>query len=188
MLLQVVWGWGIIKMVNTLRVIPLIILCLSHSVYAADTGTTAKEIKASQYTKCASSALTTGLIKTAFNQQSDRESQILTYGGLGMALYAGWYSSPEYALSSYKEHQHKLQQDSLKYIRNGSRNEIYNFTVSYLVPKNEKCFPLFKELEVAVVKNKSSFDNFKQSEQAKKLIDGVMQSAQEMVIGKTPIK
>jgi len=94
-------------MVNTLRIIPLIILCLSHSVHAADTGTTAKEIKASQYTKCASSTLTTGLIKTAFNQRSDRESQVLIYGEMGMALYAGWFSSPEFALNSYKEHQQK---------------------------------------------------------------------------------
>ena len=34
---------------------------------------TAKEIKANQYTKCASSFVTTGAIKAAFNQQSDSD-------------------------------------------------------------------------------------------------------------------
>lgn len=169
---------------NTLRIIPLIILCLTHNVYAADTGTPANEVKANQYTKCASSSLTTGLIKTAFNQQSDYESKALVYGGMGMAVYAGWISSPEYALSSYKEHQLKLKQDSLKYIRTGSRSEIYNYTVSYLAPKNEKCLPLFKEIGVALAKKNDDFDKFKESAQAKELMDNIMQSAKEMVVGK----
>ena len=131
----------------------VILLSISTLADAADTEAQAKEVKANQYTKCASSALTTGLIKTAFNQQSDRESQALIFGGAGMALYAGYLSSPEYALNSYKTHQQKIKSDSLKYISNGSRNEIYKFTVSYLVPKNEKCEPLFRELGV-ILKNK----------------------------------
>lgn len=169
---------------NTLRIIPLIILCLAHNGFAGDTGRPAKEIKANQYTKCASSALTTGLIKTAFNQQSDRESQALIYGGAGMALYAGYLTSPEYALNSYKTHQQKIKSDSLKYISNGSRNEIYKFTVSYLVPKNENCEPLFREL-VVILKNKDAdWDNFKNSDQAKKLMEDITQSAKEMIVGK----
>lgn len=159
-----------------------IISCVTNSVYASDPPT--KELNIDQYTKCASSALTTGLIKTAFNQQSDYESQALTYGGVGLALYAGYLTSPDYALKSYKEHQRKIKHDSLKYISYGNRNEIYKFTVSYLVPKNEKCGPLFKEVGATLSKKDTNWEKFKQSEQSKKLIDDVMQSANEMVVGK----
>ncbi|MDH0032561.1 MULTISPECIES: hypothetical protein [unclassified Acinetobacter] len=155
-----------------------------HSVYAADIKTTGNEDKANQYTKCASSALTTGFIKTAFNQQSDRESQALIYGGAGMALYAGYLTSPEYALSSYKVHQQKIKQDSLKYISNGSRNEIYKFTVSYLVPKNEKCEPLFRELGGILAKKDADWDSFQNSDQAKELMKNITQSAKQMIVGK----
>ncbi|UUM26345.1 hypothetical protein NQU59_11600 [Acinetobacter colistiniresistens] len=160
----------------------VIISCVTHSVYAIEPAT--KELNIDQYTKCASSTLTTGLIKTAFNQQSDRESQAMVYGGVGMALYAGYLTSPEDALNSYKEHQQKIKQDALKYIQSGSRNEIYKFTVSYLVPRNEKCLPLFKDLASTLAKKDVNWENFKQSEQAKKLTDDVMRSAQEIVTGK----
>lgn len=162
----------------------VILLSISTFADAADTEAQVKEVKANQYTKCASSALTTGLIKTAFNQQSDRESQALIFGGAGMALYAGYLSSPEYALNSYKTHQQKIKSDSLKYISNGSRNEIYKFTVSYLVPKNEKCEPLFRELGVILKNKDADWDNFKNSDQAKKLIEDIMQAAKEMIAGK----
>ncbi|MCE6003398.1 hypothetical protein KSB07_03375 [Acinetobacter junii] len=162
----------------------VILLSISTLADAADTEAQAKEVKANQYTKCASSALTTGLIKTAFNQQSDRESQALIFGGAGMALYAGYLSSPEYALNSYKTHQQKIKSDSLKYISNGSRNEIYKFTVSYLVPKNEKCEPLFRELGVILKNKDADWDNFKNSDQAKKLIEDITQASKEMIAGK----
>ena len=157
---------------------------LTHSVYAANTITPTRELNISPYTKCASSTLTTGLIKTAFNQQSDRESQVMVYGGVGMALYAGYLTSPEAALNSFKEHQQQIKQDAVKYIHSGSRNEIYKFTVSYLVPKNEKCLPLFKELASTLAKKDANWESFKQSDQAKKLTDDVMKSAQEIVTGK----
>ena len=162
----------------------VILLGISTFADAADIEAQAKEVKANQYTKCASSALTTGLIKTAFNQQSDRESQALIFGGAGMALYAGYLSSPEYALNSYKTHQQKIKSDSLKYISNGSRNEIYKFTVSYLVPKNEKCEPLFRELGVILKNKDADWDNFKNSDQAKKLIEDITQASKEMIAGK----
>jgi len=162
----------------------VILLSISTFADAADTEAQAKEVKANQYTKCASSTLTTGLIKTAFNQQSDRESQALIFGGAGMALYAGYLSSPEYALNSYKTHQQKIKSDSLKYISNGNRNEIYKFTVSYLVPKNEKCEPLFRELGVILKNKDADWDNFKNSDQAKKLIEDITQAAKEMIAGK----
>ncbi len=161
-------------------------LLISTYSFASDTEITAKKTKASQYTKCASNSITTGLIKTAFNQQSDRESKVMTYGGLALALFAGWYTSPEYALSSYKEHQNVLNQDALKYIKKGSRDEIYKFTVSYLVPRNEKCLPLLKELEISLRNNKKEFDSFKESKQAKDLMDAVLQTSKEFVIGKAP--
>lgn len=162
----------------------VILLSISALADAADTEAQPKEVKANQYTKCASSALTTGLIKTAFNQQSDRESQALIFGGAGMALYAGYLSSPEYALNSYKTHQQKIKSDSLKYISNGNRNEIYKFTVSYLVPKNEKCEPLFREIGVILKNKDADWDNFKNSDQAKKLIEDITQASKEMIAGK----
>lgn len=154
------------------------------NAYAADTAT-ANKIKANQYIKCAANSVTTGAIKTAFNQQSDRESQMLIYGEAAMAMYAGWITTPEYALNSYKKHQLKLKQDSLKYISSGSRNEIYNFTVSYLVPKNEKCITLFKNFEVIFAKPNSDFNNFRNSKDGKNLMEAVLQSTTEMVIGDT---
>lgn len=159
------------------------ISCLMPNAYAADTAT-ANKIKANQYIKCAANSVTTGAIKTAFNQQSDRESQMLIYGGAAMAMYAGWITTPEYALSSYKEHQQILKQDSQKYIESGSRDEIYNFTVTYLVPKNEKCVPLMKELQANISKPSSDFHNFKNTQAAKQLMDSVIKTSTEMVVGK----
>lgn len=170
-----------IKSLNLLLLLTISIL--APNTYAADTGT-ANKIKANQYTKCAASAATTGAIKTAFNQQTDSEAKALVYGGMAMAMYAGWITSSEYALSSYKEYQQKIKQDSQKYISSGSRDEIYEFTVSYLVPKNDKCFPLLKELNVVFAKPNSDFNNFKNSKGGKELMDYVLQSTIEMVVGK----
>lgn len=161
----------------------LVMSLLTHNGYAAEIGA-ANKIKANQYIKCAVNSTTTGAIKTAFNQQSDRESQTLYYVGAAIAMYAGWLTTTEYALSIYKEEQLKLWQVSQQYIRSGSRDEIYKFTVSYLAPKNEKCVPLMKEVQASVSNPDSGFHEFKKTQVAKQLMKDVWDVTAEMVIGK----
>lgn len=176
-----------LKMNKSFKIICVLILCLAHSVYASDSKKAMNKTKIAQYTRCASSFLTTGFIKTAFNQQSDMESQALVTGGLAMALYAGWLSSPEYALSIYKQEQQKINKAAWNYIRVGSRDEIYRFTVSYLVPKNEKCISVTKEIRDAASKKDNSFRNFNKSKEAEKFMEKIVKSAQEIVVGKTKL-
>ena len=62
------WEWGA-SLMGKMRKITLGIIMLV-GVSPVSKAETAKEIKANQYTKCASSFVTTGAIKAAFNHWS----------------------------------------------------------------------------------------------------------------------
>lgn len=141
----------------------------------AEANSTQKEILAKKYSECAASTLRTGMTKTAFNQQVDREATLLTQAGLLSISYAAWLTSYENAKNLYMENDKKLLQVFSKYkANNGSRSDIYNYTVNYLVPKNEKCAALLTKL----TKEKKFIEDM-QSEEASKFLSEIMDYAKK---------
>ena len=141
----------------------------------AEANSTQNQILAKKYSECAASSLRTGMIKTAFNQQVDREATLLTQAGILSISYAAWLTSYENAKNLYREDDKKLLQAFSKYnANNGSRSDIYNYTVKYLVPKNEKCFSLLTKLP----KEKKFIEDM-QSEEATNFMKEIMEYAKE---------
>lgn len=143
------------------------------NVAHAEANSIKNEELAKKLTECGASTLRTGLIKTAFNQQTDRESRIMVTAGLVLITYSRWLTSPEYAKNLYIEEDQKLRRAFSKYnAHNKSRSDIYNYTVNYLVPKNEKCAPIL----IKFAQDKDFVDYVK-TDEAKKFQDEIMESA-----------
>ncbi len=141
----------------------------------AEANSTQNEALAKKYSECAASTLRTGMIKTAFNQQVDREATRLTQAGILSISYAAWLTSYENAKNLYIEDDKKLLQAFSKYnANNGSRSDIYNYTVKYLVPKNEKCVALLTKL----TKEKKFIEDM-QSEEASKFMSEILEYAKK---------